>query len=439
MSSPTVLILGTGYVGLTCCACFGHLGHRVVGYDIDADKIASLQQGQVPIYEPGLDELMSQAQADGHLSFTSDVDQIGSADIVFLCLPTPPLPSGTPDLSVLKSVILTHRNRFKSGAILVTKSTVPLGTSAELSVWLDRPDVFPVSNPEFLREGVAVNDFLKPDRVVVGGLNPEATRRVMDLYDGIETEFIECDPLSAELIKYAANAFLATKLSFVNELARICDEVGADVDAVVSGLGTDHRISSAFLSPGPGWGGSCFPKDVAGLAALARSSRLRAPVIESASESNRDHFDHVISRIRAMVDKPLAQTCVAIWGLAFKAGTDDTRSSPAVELIERLDSLHCTIRAHDPVATLADAVVKQDDLYGVCNDADLLVVATEWPEFGTADFTRVAESMNGTTIFDLRAVIPAKAVRHAGLRLERLGRGAIAENRQGTGPETQPA
>jgi UDPglucose 6-dehydrogenase len=424
VASPSVLILGTGYVGLTCAGCFGHLGHTVVGFDIDTDKIASLKSGQIPIYEPGLDTLITDAQANGNLSFTTEVDAIDTADIIFLCLPTPPLSSGTPDLSILKSVVLAHRERFKSGAILVTKSTVPLGTSSELASWLDRPDISPVSNPEFLREGVAVDDFLNPDRVVVGAVNAQAGQRVLDLYESIQTEVIQCDPLSAELIKYAANAFLATKLSFVNELARICDEVGADVDAVVTGLGTDHRISSAFLSPGPGWGGSCFPKDVAGLAALARSSRLRVPVIESATESNRDHFDHILSRIRAMVDKPLSQATVAVWGLAFKAGTDDTRSSPAVELIERLDSLHCTVQAHDPVATVPTAMVKQAGLYEVCEGADLLVIATEWPEFASADFGQVAAALSGTTVFDLRSVVSPRAVDSAGLRLELLGRSA---------------
>jgi len=419
------LILGTGYVGLTCSGCFGQLGHTVVGFDIDQDKIAALQDGQIPIYEPGLDKLITNAQANGNLSFTTDVAAVSDADIVFLCLPTPPLPSGTPDLSILKSVVLEHRERFKSGAVLVTKSTVPLGTSHELAGWLNRNDVYTVSNPEFLREGVAVDDFLNPDRVVVGAADPEAGQQVLDLYAAIDTERIQCDPLSAELIKYAANAFLATKLSFVNELARICDEVGADVDAVVTGLGTDHRISSAFLAPGPGWGGSCFPKDVAGLAALARSSRLRVPVIESATESNRDHFDHILSRIRAIVGEPLSEATVAIWGLAFKAGTDDTRSSPAVELVERLDSLHCVVRAHDPVASLPTATVNQAGLYEVCEGADLLVIATEWPEFADADFSRVAAAMNGSTIFDLRSVVSPVAVNAAGMRLELLGRAGV--------------
>jgi len=419
------LILGTGYVGLTCSGCFGQLGHTVVGFDIDQDKIAALQDGQIPIYEPGLDKLITNAQANGNLSFTTDVAAVSDADIVFLCLPTPPLPSGTPELSILKSVVLEHRERFKPGAVLVTKSTVPLGTSHELAGWLNRNDVYTVSNPEFLREGVAVDDFLNPDRVVVGAADPEAGQQVLDLYAAIDTERIQCDPLSAELIKYAANAFLATKLSFVNELARICDEVGADVDAVVAGLGTDHRISSAFLAPGPGWGGSCFPKDVAGLAALARSSRLRVPVIESATESNRDHFDHILSRIRALVGEPLSEATVAIWGLAFKAGTDDTRSSPAVELVERLDSLHCVVRAHDPVASLPTATVNQAGLYEVCEGADLLVIATEWPEFADADFIRVAAAMNGSTIFDLRSVVSPVAVNAAGMRLELLGRAGI--------------
>jgi len=424
VDSPTVLILGTGYVGLTCAGCFGHLGHTVVGFDIDADKIASLKNGKVPIYEPGLDELIISAQANGNLSFTTDVDAIETADIIFLCLPTPPLPSGTPDLSILKSVVLEHRERFKAGTVLVTKSTVPLGTSSELATWLDRTDVFAVSNPEFLREGVAVNDFLEPDRVVVGAIQAEAGERVLDLYRDLDTEIIQCDPLSAELIKYAGNAFLATKLSFVNELARICDEVGADVGAVVTGIGTDHRISPSFLAPGPGWGGSCFPKDVAGLAALARSSRLRVPVIESATESNRDHFDHVLNRIHAMVQKPLGQATVAVWGLAFKAGTDDTRSSPAIELVERLGSWHCAVRAHDPVASVPDSVVQQGDLYEVCQGADLLVIATEWPEFAEADFGRVASAMSGTTVFDLRSIISPAAIEAAGLRLELLGRAA---------------
>lgn len=422
MSKPSILVIGTGYVGLTCAACFANQGFKVTGLDIDEDKVQLLSSGTSPIFEPGLDELLTAGLESGLLEFTTSADAASTADVVFLCLPTPPLPTGTPDISILRGAVMQHREALKSGAAVVTKSTVPLGTSKDVAAWLDRDDVHLVSNPEFLREGSAIHDFLNPDRVVVGSLNHDAALVVQSLYDGLPGERILCDPLSAELIKYAANAFLATKLSFVNELARICDEVGGDVDAVTYGIGTDHRIADSFLTPGPGWGGSCFPKDVAGLAALARSSRLRVPVIESAVESNRDHFDHVITQIRKHVGKSLQGANVAMWGIAFKAGTDDTRSSPALDIAERLTAEQCDVRAADPVAKVDGNLFTQMDMYDACTDADLLVIATEWDEFRDADLAQVADRLSQPTILDLRGIISPEAAAEHGLTVHSLGR-----------------
>lgn len=414
-------VVGLGYVGLTSGCAFASLGHRVVGYDIDAGRVARLCAGELPIFEPGLSELLTEGLDAGRLEFSTDPSAISEATVVFLCLPTPEGPSGIPDTSILKRAFADLAAELQPGAVVVTKSTVPIGTAAIVPTWTSRDDLRFASNPEFLREGSAVKDFLEPDRVVIGAIDAAAGEAVAALYGEVDTELIVCDPVSAELIKYASNAFLATKLSFVNEMARICDHLGGDIGAVTHGLGTDHRISDSFLAPGPGWGGSCFPKDVAGLASFARTSRLRVPVIESAGVSNRDHLDHVFNRMLDLLDG-VADPSVAVWGLAFKANTDDVRSSPAVELIERLNAAHIAVRAHDPVASVDEALVTQTDRLGACAEADLLVVATEWPEFGEVDWKAVAKSMRRPVVFDLRNVVDRDAASAAGVVLSRIGR-----------------
>jgi UDPglucose 6-dehydrogenase len=412
-------VVGLGYVGVTTACCLASFGHTVTGVDIDGYRVELLNSGKAPIFEDGLEELLAEGLAGERLSFSTDQSVLEHAHVVFLCLPTPEGASGSPDTSILRSAFEDLAPLLPIGCIVVTKSTVPIGTAGAMRTWTDRDDLRFVSNPEFLREGSAIADFLRPDRIVVGTNDTEATRTIEQLLAPADAEFIHCDPLSAELIKYASNAFLATKLSFTNELARICDELGGNIDAVTHGLGTDHRIAASFLRPGPGWGGSCFPKDVAGLASLARDSRLRVPVIESAAESNRDHLDHVVGRIVDMLTG-VTEPRVAVWGLAFKANTDDVRSSPALEIIERLQARQVSVCAHDPVA-VADSAIEQSDLLGACADADLLVVVTEWGVFGEADLARVASVMRRPAIFDLRAVIDPAAADAAGCTLVRLG------------------
>jgi len=422
---PDVVVIGTGYVGLTCAACFSHLGLSVLGIDIDVEKVAALERCELPIFEAGLEPLVSEGLAAGRLQFTTSFEGLASARIVMLCLPTPAADNGTPDISILRDALTEIAPRLQAGAILVTKSTVPIGTHRHLRRWLDRDDVHLVSNPEFLREGSAVADFLTPDRVVIGAADPSIAQEVAKLYDQVETTTQLTDPLSAELIKYASNSFLATKLSFVNEIARLCDEVGADVDAVTTGLASDHRIGGAFLSPGPGWGGSCFPKDVRGLTHAARSSRLHMAVIEGATQSNREHFEYLTQRIRELCPVPLEEATIALWGLAFKAGTDDVRSSPAIELAAHLHAAHATVRAHDPIASTDSADISTGSIYEVCEQADMLIVATEWPEFATADMNKVKANLAHPVVFDTRAILDRAACQTAGLFHHRLGRPTI--------------
>lgn len=412
-------VVGLGYVGVTTACCLASFGHSVTGIDIDNHRVDLLNGGKAPIFEEGLQELLTQGLSNERLSFSTEQSALQHADVVFLCLPTPEGASGSPDTSILRTAFESLAPSLSPGCIVVTKSTVPIGTASAIAAWTDRDDLRFVSNPEFLREGTAIADFLRPDRIVIGTQSAEAATTIEQLLEPTGATVISCDPLSAELIKYASNAFLATKLSFTNELARICDELGGDIDAVTHGLGTDHRIAPSFLRPGPGWGGSCFPKDVAGLASLARDSRLRVPVIESAAESNRDHLDHVVGRIVDMLTG-IPTPRVAIWGLAFKANTDDVRSSPAIEIIERLRARQVSICAHDPVA-VADSAIEQSDLLGACRGADLLVIVTEWDAFAEANLASVAAVMRRPALFDLRDVIPPAAAEAAGCTLVRLG------------------
>jgi len=342
-----------------------------------------------------------------------------------LCLPTPAGAEGRPDISTLRSAVESIAPLLAANAVLVTKSTVPIGTHNRLREWLGRDDVHPVSNPEFLREGSAVNDFLKPDRIVIGAENPAVGAAIANIYRGIDTNVQQTDPLSAELIKYASNSFLATKLSFVNEMARLCDEIGADIDAVTSGLAADHRISSAFLRPGPGWGGSCFPKDVQGLTHAARDSELKMSVVEGTTSSNEEHFEHLMQRIRRLSSVPLHDATIALWGLAFKAGTGDLRSSPAVELARRLAAEQATVRAHDPVATLDSPSIDIGDMYEICDGAAMLVIVTEWPQFSSADMSSVASRLGQPVIFDTREIVDVEACAVAGLTVHRLGRPTV--------------
>ncbi len=421
-----VAIIGAGYVGLTTAACLAHLGRRVVAVDVDGQKIATLSQGEVPILEAGLDALVGQGLDSGHLEFSTDHIRAAVAPVIMLCLPTPYRTGDGLDLGYVEAAAASLSPVLLPGTIVATKSTVPVGTHRKLEAWLERDDLHVAANPEFLREGTAVRDFLAPDRIVIGAADDRIGRAVADLYRGVDAPIQITDPTSAELIKYAANAFLAGRLSFVNEMSRLCDRLGGDVTAVMGGLGTDHRIGSHFLQPGPGWGGSCFPKDTRGLTDLARQADLDLPVAAAAHSSNQIHLDHTTDVILRLCRRRPDQARIAVWGATFKAATNDTRESPALAIMHRLRRSGATVVAYDPVAPSSDVPTSTvEDPYSACRDADLLVVLTEWPEFASTDLEKVARLLAAPLVYDTRSVIDAAAARAAGLELHRTGRPAV--------------
>lgn len=419
-----VAVIGTGYVGLTTATCLAHLGRQVTAIDIDAAKVEALQAGRIPITEDGIEPLLERALDDQrlHFAFGDAGDRAcRSADLVLLCLPTPHGGHLGPDLAAVEAACRHLGPLLQPGAMVVTKSTVPVGTHARVARWLGRDDVAVASNPEFLREGTAIDDFLHPDRIVIGATAEPIGRRVATLYRGVDAPVLITDPTSAELVKYAANTFLATKLSFINEISRLSESLGADVDQVVAGLGSDHRIGPRFLTPGPGWGGSCFPKDTRGLAHIARSAGHYLPVIEAAYRSNVQHLDHLVGRIIAQLPER-SDRRVAIWGAAFKAGTDDVRESPALGLADRLVEQGIDVVIHDPVVS-SDAIghpMAPDELTA-CQGADLLVVATEWPHYATVDLDEVFDRLRSPVVYDTRSIIDPIVAAHAGLTVRRPG------------------
>ncbi len=422
--SSSIAIVGTGYVGLTSGACFAHLGHHVICADIDPARIASLESGKVPFFEPGLAELVTEGIESGRLTFVLGGAQAAAqADLVYLCVPTPQRDDGSADLSYIEQAAAELASSLRPGAVVVNKSTVPVGSTRVVERILGRPDVKVVSNPEFLREGSAVADFLQPDRVVVGSDDREAAEKVAALYSRIDAPVIITDPASAETIKYAANAFLATKISFINAVAAVCEGVGADVHAVVRGIGTDRRIGGHFLQPGPGWGGSCFPKDSRALVKIAEDSGYDFALLRGVIAANDEQRQRMVDKVMAAAGGSLTGVKVAAWGLAFKANTDDVRDSPAVSILGELVGLGATVRCYDPKAT-ADlpGVALVDSALAACDGADLLVVLTEWPEFVASDLAAVAERLRLKEVVDTRNVLDRDSARSAGLHLRGVGR-----------------
>jgi UDPglucose 6-dehydrogenase len=331
-----IAVIGTGYVGLTTGACFSRLGHTVVCVDIDESKIARLRKGEIPIHEPGLEELVRDSVQAGRLTFTTDVEgAVSGAEFAYLCVPTPQGSDGSADLTYLIAAAEQIGPHLPAEAVVVNKSTVPVGSTRTVEQALGRSDLFVVSNPEFLREGSAVHDFLNPDRVVIGSDDQSAAIRVASLYIGVPAPLMVTDPASAETIKYASNAFLAMKLSYVNAIAALCEAVGADADAVMLGMGYDSRIGNKFLRPGPGWGGSCFPKDTKALHFLSSQAGYSFDLLDSVLDINAAQFDRVTAKITAAAGGSLDGVRVGVWGLTFKANTDDRRDSPAVEIVPR--------------------------------------------------------------------------------------------------------
>ena len=426
--SCRIAVIGTGYVGLTTGACLAHLGHTVVCADIDVDKIAKLRDGNIPIVELGLAELVTEGMASGRLSFVvGSVEAAKNCDIAFLCVPTPQGEDGSADLSYVQRAAEEISAVLPFEAIVVNKSTVPVGSTKVVEKALKRPDVKVVSNPEFLREGSAVQDFLKPDRVVVGSDDQAAAMKVASLYDGLSTRVIITDPASAETIKYAANAFLATKLSFINAIAAICEGVGADINDVVVGIGSDKRIGENFLRPGPGWGGSCFPKDSRALIKIAEDADYSFDLLKGVITVNDQQLDRVADKIRLAAGGNLSGKVVAVWGLTFKAGTDDLRDSPAIAIIERLMKLGARVQAYDPTVNVIRAGIPNDLVIATSSDeattrADVLAVLTEWDEFKWISPSTIATKMTGKQIVDARNLLDRKDWERAGFTYQGIGR-----------------
>jgi UDPglucose 6-dehydrogenase len=432
----SVAVVGTGYVGLTTGVCLAHLGHHVVCIDVDERKLAMLREGRVPIVEDGIEELLGESVAAGRLSFALGVDPaVRDAAVVFLCVPTPQDDDGSADLTYVRAAATEVGPLLRPGAVVVNKSTVPVGSFHVVGDALGRDDVHVVSNPEFLREGSAVRDFLHPDRIVIGAQNGDAADVIEVLYAGLDAPVIRTDPASAETIKYAANGFLAMKISFINSVAAMCEQVGADVAAVVAGIGSDDRIGHAFLNPGPGWGGSCFPKDSRALVSIARDHGYDFSLMRGVIDINEQQFERMVHKITSAVDRfehdRLTGVTVGALGLTFKAGTDDLRESPALRILGELRERGATIRAYDPTTAGELDPIQADRLdgYELCpsmadaaKGADVLVVLTEWPEFASLDLAGTAAAMRGDTIVDCRNLLDPGAVKAAGLRYDGVGR-----------------
>ena len=430
-----IAVIGTGYVGLVTGACFAEFGVDVTCVDIDSTKIARLIAGEMPIYEPGLEQLVAKNVQSGRLRFTTDLKQaVEQALVVFLAVGTPPKGDGSPDLGFVEAAarsVAEHMNGYK---VIVTKSTVPIGTGEYLRKLIRQHlksslSFGIVSNPEFLREGAAINDFMRPDRVVVGSSDDEAVAIMRDLYRPlylIEVPFVVTSLEAAELTKYAANAFLATKISFINEIANLCESIGCDVHDVARAIGMDRRIGSKFLHPGPGFGGSCFPKDTQALASLARQFGRDSMIVDAVIEVNRRQRLAMIPKIEELLGDLKGKT-VAILGLAFKPETDDMREAPAIDIISGLLERGATIRAYDPVAMTEAAKVLPEvsfarDEYEAVTDADALVFVTEWNQFRALDMGRVRDLMKSPRIADLRNIYDPADMRALGFEYVGVGR-----------------
>ena len=430
-----IAVIGIGYVGLVTGACFAEFGVDVTCVDIDSAKIARLIAGEMPIYEPGLEQLVTKNVQSGRLRFTTDLKQaVEQALVVFLAVGTPPKADGSPDLSFVEAAarsVAEHMNGYK---VIVTKSTVPIGTGEYLRKLIrehlkSNLNFGIVSNPEFLREGAAINDFMRPDRVVVGSSDDEAVAIMRDLYRPlylIEVPFVVTSLEAAELTKYAANAFLATKISFINEIANLCESIGCDVHDVARAIGMDRRIGNKFLHPGPGFGGSCFPKDTQALASVARQFGCDAMIVDAVIEVNRRQRLAMIPKIEKLLGELKGKT-VAILGLAFKPETDDMREAPAIDIISGLVERGATVRAYDPVAMTEAAKVLPKvsfaaDEYEAVTDADALVFVTEWNQFRALDMSRVRDLMKSPRIADLRNIYDPEDMRALGFEYVGVGR-----------------
>jgi UDPglucose 6-dehydrogenase len=438
MFARRIAVIGTGYVGLTTGACLASLGHSVVCADVDAAKVDRLQQGQVDIREPGLPDLVTEGVAAGRLSFVVGAraaisGPAGPVDVVFLCVPTPMGVGGIADLTAVETVIDEIRDALPPGSVVVNKSTVPVGTATRTVELLDRDEVAVVSNPEFLREGSAVRDFLNPDRIVVGCDTQNAAERVAALYARLGGPTVLTDAASAEMVKYAANCFLAMKLSYVNSLAELCERLGADIVDVTEGMGYDHRIGQAFLSPGPGWGGSCLPKDTHAMLQVADSADFEFRLLRAAIETNNRQRQRMVDKVRLAVTGSrtgtLSRTRLGLLGLTFKAGTDDLRDSPALAVAALLRQAGAELVGYDPVVPASASsselasITVVDDPAASAKDADALVLLTDWPEFRSLDWSELATVVRRPIVVDTRNLLDPDVMQRAGFTYHSLGRG----------------
>jgi UDPglucose 6-dehydrogenase len=430
-----IAIVGTGYVGLVVGACLAETGHNVICADADERKIGLLHDNRIPIYEPGLQDLVERNQGQRRLTFTVDVAvAVAGAEVVFIAVGTPPDENGSADLRhVLDAADLIGRHLTRE-AVIVTKSTVPVGTAAQVEACMARWARHPFhvcSNPEFLKEGAAVDDFMKPDRVVLGVESDHARSVMAELYAPFVRTgrpIIFMDIASAEMTKYAANAMLATRISFMNEIANVCEQVGADVDLVRKGVGSDSRIGSSFLFPGPGYGGSCFPKDVRALLCTARQHGESLGVLEAAEEANRRQRDRLFDKLHSALNGSLGGAHIAVWGLAFKPNTDDMREAPSLTLIEALLGAGATVSVHDPAAMpeakrrIGDAVRYAESNYDALDGADALVIVTDWNEYRHPDFHRMKKALRRPVIIDGRNLYGTAKMASLGFFYDSIGR-----------------
>ena len=431
-----IAIVGTGYVGLVSGTCFAETGNNVVCIDIDENKVLRMQNGEVPIYEPGLEVLFERNTKQGRLSFTTDLAEgIKNAEIIFLALPTPPGADGSADLKYVLKVAEDLSHIITDYKVIVDKSTVPVGTAdkvyGRLAANLDESFFDVVSNPEFLREGVAVDDFMRPERVVIGTSSSKAKKVMERLYNPFVRQgnpVIFMDEKSAEMTKYAANSFLATKITFMNEVANLCEEVGANVDMVRKGIGSDSRIGKRFLFPGVGYGGSCFPKDVKALAKTAQENNCDFRILQSVMDVNEDQKSILSRRIKNYFGESIANKTIGIWGLAFKPNTDDIREAPALTIISELLKAGAQIKAFDPEAMenvkalMGDKITLCDNQYDAIEGTDALAVVTEWNVFRTPDYDRIMSSLREPVVFDGRNVFDPVDMKERGFVYSSIGR-----------------
>ncbi len=435
-----VSVIGTGYVGLVSGTCFAEIGHEVTCIDIDPKKITMLKAGKSPIYEPGLNDLLERNIKSSRLKFSTGYESVPEAKSIFLAVGTPSADDGRADLKYLKAAAIEVAKNLSEGAIVVIKSTVPVGTSVEIRKLISehtKLNFHLVNNPEFLKEGSAVEDFMRPDRVIIGHQNPEAYKVMEELYAPLVRQgnpIYGMSNLSAEMSKYAANCFLATKISFINEIARLCDATQADIEEVRKGISSDKRIGGHFLYPGPGYGGSCFPKDVKALVATAEDYGMDLKIVNATEVVNDEQKSYVFKKVTKHFGENLTGKTFAFWGVAFKANTDDVRETAAIAMARKLISAGAKIQIFDPIATenyleamkeykeCEGKITPFDDKYKALNGADALITVTEWREFNTPDFLEIKKRLKKPVIFDGRNLYETKKVLAEGFEYFAIGK-----------------